>query len=92
MVHIQKFYFAIHAGKWISIEGFPGKKPLPLIWHNQGLYGIISVEKVENMLNYLDAMAYSPSLNTKNEAGVFYWDEVEIIDPKVGKMLLFDKN
>ncbi len=69
-----------------------GKQPvLPLIWFNQGMYGVISLEKLQNMYEAMEDQKKLPVLDRKKDVGKFYWDECVIIPPKIAK-LLFGKN
>lgn len=61
---------------------------LPIIWNNNGLYGIIRREKVLNMKEELRNQEKLPVLNPNTKTGIFYWDEVEKLDPKIAKLLL----
>jgi hypothetical protein len=60
---------------------------LPILWCNGGMYGVISVEKVANMQDALQDQEKLPVLDRKKDVGKFYWDEVEIIPPKIAKLL-----
>ena len=59
----------------------------PLIWFNQGLWGIISAEKIRNILDNIQDRENLPTLDKKKEIGKFYWDDVEIIPAKIAKLL-----
>ncbi len=61
---------------------------MPIIWYNNGLYGVVCQEKIENMCGILKDQVNLPTLDKKLMAGVFHWDEVEILDPKIAKLLI----
>lgn len=60
---------------------------LPIIWNNNGLYGIICREKVENMMEVLRNQENLPTLNPSTKTGIFFWDEVEEMNQKTAKLL-----
>lgn len=62
--------------------------PLPIIWNNNGLYGIICREKVENMIEVLQNQENLPTLNPIPKTGMFFWDEVEEMNQKTAKLLV----
>ncbi len=85
-MEIKKFYYIEFKGGFLPISGLFKCGARPLIWNNRGMCGIISKEKVENMMQRIKDNESLSSLNTVWEAK-FYWDEVEVIDPKVAKLL-----
>ncbi len=62
--------------------------PMPIIWNNNGLYGIICREKVANMVITMQNQEKLPNLNRTPKTGIFYWDEVEEINQKTAKLLV----
>ena len=68
------------------------KQPkLPLVWYNNGLYGIISLEKLQNMYDALQDQANLPVLDRKKDVGKFYWDDCVVIPSKIAKLLFGEK-
>jgi len=59
----------------------------PLVWFNNGLWGVISKEKIVNMIANMQDQANLPVLDRKKDVGKFYWDECEIIPSKLAKIL-----
>ena len=59
----------------------------PVIWINDGLYGLISADKISNIIASLKDQEKLPVLDRKKEVGVIHWDEVEIIPSKIAKLL-----
>lgn len=92
MVYIKRYYYT----KTVKSSTLNIKKGLnlgfmPLIWNNAGLYGIISREKIENMIELMADQNKLPVVERLNRTGIFYWDEVEVLDPKIAKLLLGEK-
>lgn len=85
---IKRFYYFNDKGKVIHLKNELLLGYLPLIWENNGLYGIISVEKVENMMQLMDDQKKLPVVQKVKEIGVFFWDEVKPLDPKIGKLIV----
>jgi len=86
--------FCIHAGsgKVLPTSMLLTKQPkLPLIWFNNGLYGVISLEKMQNMYEVLQDQKNLPVLDRKKDVGKFYWDEAIVIPAKVAKLLFGEK-
>lgn len=86
-MEIRKFYIANTTGTILCISFLDKSVELiPIIWRHQGLYGIVSVEKMKNIIQLIQDNAKLPILNRKivNE---IYWDETERIDSKIGKLL-----
>jgi len=85
---IKRYYYAEQSDKTLKVTlndlclGF-----MPLIWCNAGLYGIISKEKVENIIQLLQDQGKLPRIEKINRYGTFYWDEVVELDQKIGKLL-----
>lgn len=85
---IKRYYYAEHAGDILRVTlkdlclGF-----MPLIWYNAGLYGIISKEKVENMIRLIEDQENLPTIDVNKEVGVFHWDEIIELDQKIGRLL-----
>lgn len=88
MVCIKRFYYTESAGKTLTVnlkELCLG--PMPLIWCNGGLYGIICKEKVENMVETLRDLNKLPILEVSKHIGCFHWDDVVELDQKIGRLL-----
>lgn len=75
----KKFYYVESMKKQITVrpEDFPDG-PLPLVWNNQGLYGVIRVEIINNMIQQLNDLASLPKLESNQQAGLLHWDEAKI--------------
>jgi len=52
--------------------------PLPILWHNQGLYGLISLEWVANAIRYL---------KDSNKSSDLFWIQTQSINPIIGDQL-----
>ncbi len=84
------YYYYINDGKELYVRLGDLKKGIrPLIWSNQGMWGIISAEKIANIITNMEDQENLPMIDRKKDVGRFYWDEVEIIPSKIAK-LLFD--
>lgn len=59
---------------------------LPIIWMNNGLYGLLTREKVKNTLQYLENNKKLQPTNIY-PSWTFYWDEVLLMPPAVGEQL-----
>lgn len=93
MIKIKRYYYTeteksstLNVKKGMSI-GF-----MPLIWNNAGLYGIISREKVENMILLMADQDKLPVVERINKNGMFFWEEAVVLNPKVAKLLMGEKN
>ncbi len=85
----KQFYYIETKDHCLNMHLYPGHgNPTPIIWNNSGLYGIICKEKVENILLQLKDSKNLPVLNPNTSIGNLFWDEVEILDPKIAKLLL----
>lgn len=60
---------------------------LPIIWMNNGLYGLLTKEKVRNALQYLENDRKLRPMNSHPVTWIFYWDEVLLIPPAIGEQL-----
>ena len=88
---VKQFCLHARSTKELPVSKLLVKPPkLPLIWDNNGLYGIISLEKLQNMYQAILDQKNLPVLDRKKDVGKFYWDEVEIIPAKVAKLLFGD--
>lgn len=88
MIILKRYYYAESTGKFLKVtlkELCLG--PMPLIWFNNGLYGIICREKIKNMIEMIQDWEKSSTIESIKAADIFWWDEVEIIDPKIGRLL-----
>ncbi len=88
MICLSAFYYVEKTGAEliVNLDGL-GLGFMPLIWYNAGLYGVISKERVENMCDILNDQENLPVLDKKPLIGKFHWDEVEKLDPVIGKLL-----
>lgn len=85
---IRRFYYIIHNGDILPVKAANlNLGHMPLLWMNKGLYGLIRQEKIANMIDLLD-IANQHALNPNIKAGIFHWDEVEIIDARIGRILM----
>lgn len=81
----KQFYYIEHPCDRLQ-TGAIGKI-IPILWCNKGLYGILPIEKVENMIQLMQDKQHIPILENFSTGG-FHWDEVEIIDPSLARLLL----
>ncbi len=90
---VEQFCKVIKNGKELKLSlSELGKQPiLSLIWFNNGLWGIISKEKIANVIAGIQDQEKLPVLDRKKDIGKFYWDEVEVIPPKIAKLLFGEK-
>jgi len=70
--------------------------PLPLIWDNQGMYGIMRTEKIENAINFMENVRAAENLRvsrfTLNKEQIscpLAWDETEKPNQRIMKLLGF---
>ncbi len=77
-IQTKKFYYVESKEDYIDVtlEDFPDG-PLPLVWNNNGLRGIISIVKIINMLDFLKDAANLPKLekNSTRKGFVIHWDD-----------------
>ena len=89
MLSSKSFYFIEGAGDTVHFNTVSFKLgPMPLIWNNNGLYGIIIKERVENLIDALNDRKNLPILDFNKSVGVIHWDEVKLLDSKIGKLLM----
>lgn len=88
-IYVKQYYYAetkksstLDVRKGLNL-GF-----MPLIWNNAGLHGIISRDKIENMIQLMADQDKLPVVERINRNGTFYWDEVVVLDSKVVKLLM----
>ncbi len=87
MLTIKKTYYYVCSGKRLLVlKDSLTKGVKPLIWFNQGLWGIISAEKIANIIANMEDQEKLPVID-KIAISKFHWDEVEIIPPKIAKLL-----
>ncbi len=83
-----KFYFISHSHDTMEIpEQMLDSRARPILWNNQGLFCIISRQKVQNVIDLAQDSKNLPVLNQK-EMGVFHWGDGELIDAKIASRLL----
>lgn len=87
-VYRKSYYYAEQTGTTLDIKKGLNIGFMPLIWNNAGLYGIISREKVENMIGLIVDQKKLPVVERINRMGMFYWEECEVLDPKIAQLLL----
>lgn len=88
-IYIKRYYYAeTEKSSTLNVKKGLNLGYMPLIWNNVGLYGIISREKVENMIQLMTDQSKLPVVERINRNGTFYWDEAVILDPKIAKLLL----
>lgn len=75
----KKFYYVESKKDFIIVilEDFPDG-PLPLIWNNQGLSGLVRVERVANMIEQLKDDANLPKLDENKKVGGVHWDTLQL--------------
>ena len=88
---LKRYYYTKHSGNTLDVRKGLNLGYVPLIWNNAGLYGIISREKVENMIQLIEDQKKLPVVERINRMGMFYWDEVVDLDPKIAKLLIGEK-
>lgn len=94
MICIKRYYYAeTEKSSTLDVKHRTGLNLgyMPLIWNNAGLYGIISSNKVENMIHLIVDQSKLPIVEGVNLSGVLFWDEVVVLDSKVAKLLLGQK-
>lgn len=90
-IYRRSYYYVEHNGNTLDVKKGLNIGFMPLIWSNAGLYGIISREKVENMVQLIADQKKLPVVERINRMGVFYWDECEVLDTKIAKLLIGEK-
>ncbi len=58
----------------VTLEDFPNG-PLPLIWNNQGAYGVIRVERIAAMIEELTDYNNLPKLDRNIKMSMLHWDD-----------------
>ena len=93
MTVIKKTYYHACGGKRLLIlKGGLTKGAMPLLWFNQGAWGIVSAEKIANIIADIKDYENLPTLDKKVAVGKLHWDEVKIIPPKIAKLLFDDQH
>jgi len=87
MIRIKRFYYAEHKGATLPVNEGLNLGPMPLIWSNDGLYGLIPKDKVANIISILEDFEKLPVVAQK-KIGIIQWDEATILDPEIAKQLL----
>ena len=90
-IYRKSYYYAEQTGMTLDVRKGLNIGFMPLIWNNGGLYGIISREKVENMIQLIADQKKLPVVERINRMGVFYWEECVVLDTKVAKLLIGEK-
>lgn len=85
-IHVHNSVGALQASKLLTKE-----PKLPLVWYNNGLYSIISLEKLQNMYDALEDQKKLPVLDRKKDVGKFYWDDCVVVPAKIAKLLFGEK-
>ena len=86
----KEFYLVEYSGcvltlKQISECVFEGN-PIPIVWFNQGLFGVIRIETVKNMIQ--EAENYKKAGADESEIAInISWDAVTKIDTQVIALL-----
>ena len=83
----RTYYYACGGKRLFVLKDSLTKGIKPLIWFNQGLWGIISAEKIANVITNMEDQEKLPVIDRKKDVGKLYWDEVEIIPSKIAKLL-----
>lgn len=73
---IKKFYYVESKGDMINmlLSDFPDG-PLPLVWNNQGAYGVIRIERIAAMIEELTDYNNLPKLDRNIKMSMLHWDE-----------------
>jgi len=88
----RQFYHVCSSKKVLSLTTADlARGAKPLVWFNDGLWGVISKEKIANTITNLLDQKKLPVLDRKKDVGKFYWDECEIMMPKIAKLLFGEK-
>ena len=84
----KSFYYIKHNSNILIVDArlLKGTEE-PILWNNNGLFCIISRQKVQNVLGLIKDQENLPVLNIK-EVGVLHWDDGELITAKTASMLL----
>ncbi len=69
----------------VSLKDFKDG-PLPLVWFNQGMYGVIPASIIEDFISAAKDRAKLPQLDRK-KCDALYWDQCTVIKPKIAKLL-----
>lgn len=72
----------------VSIYGGEEKPFDPLLWKNKGLYGVLSVEKILNAIEFGADAKNAPKLNRHLHDWNLHWQEVIVIHSNTAKVLL----
>lgn len=93
MVTIKKSYYHVCGSneKLVLQKNDLIQGAKPLVWFNNGLWGVVSKEKIANTITNMQDQANLPVLDRKPDVGKFYWDDCEVIPHKLGKLLFGEK-
>lgn len=87
-VAVKKFYYVSHTRDTLVISAhILADGEYPILWNNKGLFGIISRQKVQNVIELVKDLQNLPQLNQK-QSGLFHWDDCEVITARIAGMLL----
>ncbi len=77
----KKFYYVESKEKHITVtlEDFPDG-PLPLVWNNEGLYGVLTVDRIDATIFELTDYNNLPKLDRNLKIGQLYWDNTEVLE------------
>ena len=88
----RQFYHVCSSNKVLELTTADlARGAKPLVWFNNGLWGVVSKEKIANTITNLLDQAKLPVLDRKSDVGKFYWDDCELIPPKIAKLLFGEK-
>ena len=74
----KKFYYVESKGDHINVthKDFPDG-PLPLMWNNQGLIVVVTVDRVEAMIDGLTNYGNLPKKDRNPNIGQLFWDDLQ---------------
>lgn len=89
MIGVKKFYYLTYKESKFSLPlSIFNNGPLPILWHNQGLYNLIPVEIVADAIRCLEIKGVSkPPYPVETARMTFTWDQTIEVPPEIGKQL-----
>ncbi len=85
---IMEFYFRSESGTELVFNEQDFEDGVKqLVWYNKGMYGIVSEEKIQNIIAYLEDFDNLPKLSVAAAKSMIFWDEMKIIPPEIASLL-----
>lgn len=83
----NSYCITLHKNKLKVFSNNLNQGTLPIVWMNNGQYGLIVREKIKNVIQFFENDKKLHPLNPILASYTFHWSEVLLLPPAIGEQL-----